>query len=548
MGIPSYFSHFVRQHRKIIKPIKLLNKPINNLYLDCNAFIYDGVNNDKTNINEDILIKFVCDKLIYYINLLKPNKKVFIAFDGVAPVAKLIQQRKRRYLSWFQNNYITEQLYKDSGKGSSNGKTSASWNTSSITPGTLFMDKLSEKIKTRFSNAREFGLENFIISCSDEVGEGEHKIFSYIRDNSSYHRDTNTVIYGLDADLIMLTLSHLSISNKLYLFRETPEFIKSIDNTLNPNELYLLDIPEFGKRIINDFSSEKMLDSVDASFNKEDINKIHDYIFIFFLLGNDFMPHFPALNIRTNGIELLINAYKETINSKNLFLTSNNQINWKNLRIFIKYLSVNELNNIKQEYSIRDKKNNNNNSNSNRSRQLSPEKELETKLINLPMTDRVYEKYINPNELGWETRYYRVLFDLPSVSEEEKKEICINYLEGLEWTLKYYRSDCVDWRWTYKYDYPPLLVDLLKYIPYFDTEYFTKNTNMPVAPIVQLSYVLPKQSLYLITGNVGDFLLKTKPEWYVDNCDFQWAYCKYFWESHVKLPKIDINELEICLR
>ena len=55
MGIPSYFSHFVRKHRKIIKQIKLLNKPINNLYLDCNAFIYDGVNNDRTNVNEDIL-------------------------------------------------------------------------------------------------------------------------------------------------------------------------------------------------------------------------------------------------------------------------------------------------------------------------------------------------------------------------------------------------------------------------------------------------------------------------------------------------------------
>jgi 5'-3' exonuclease len=547
MGIPSYFSHFVRQHRKIIKQIKLLNKPIDNLYLDCNAFIYDGVNSDRTNMDEDKLIEFVCDKLIYYINLLKPNKKVFIAFDGVAPVAKLMQQRKRRYLSWFQSNYISEQL----GLGPGTGPSPASWNTSAITPGTLFMDKLSEKIKTRFNNAKEFGLEQFIISCSDEVGEGEHKIFSYIRENSSYHHDTNTVIYGLDADLIMLTLTHLAISNNLYLFRETPEFIKRIDNTLNPNELYLLDIPEFGKKIINDFTGAQM---ADASFKNEDnINKIYDYIFIFFLLGNDFMPHFPALNIRTNGIDLLLNAYKQTIHSKNLFLTNNNhnnnhnnnQINWKNLRIFIEYLSISELTYIKKEYSTRDKKYNHNHQSK---AHLKSEKELETKLLNLPMTDRVYEKYINPNETGWETRYYRVLFDLPSVSEKQKKEICINYLEGLEWTFKYYKSDCVDWRWTYKYDYPPLLVDLLKYIPYFDTEYFTKNTKTPVAPIVQLSYVLPKQSLYLIPKAVSELLLKIKPEWYVDNCDFQWAFCKYFWESHVKLPEIDINELEICLR
>jgi len=528
MGIPSYFSHFVRQHRNIIKQIKLLNKPINNLYLDCNSFIYDGVNNDRTNVNEDILIKFVCDKLIYYINLLKPNKKVFIAFDGVAPVAKLNQQRKRRYLSWYQTNFTKSQ-------------SADVWNTSAITPGTLFMDKLAEQIKKRFKNAKEFGLEEFIISCADEVGEGEHKIFTYIRDNVEYHRDSNTVIYGLDADLIMLTLSHLSISKNLYLFRETPEFIKSIDNTLNPNELYLLDIPEFGKRIILDFSETEGLDIVNSSFKEEDLHKINDYIFIFFLLGNDFMPHFPSLNIRTNGIEILINAYKACINSKKIFLTDGDKIIWKNLRVFIEYLSLNEIGNIKDEYTLREKHKVYNNTNK---KPLTPEKELETKLINLPMTDRFAEQYINPNESGWEVRYYRILFDIYSKEEERKKEICVNYLEGLEWTYKYYKSNCVDWRWTYKYDYPPLLVDLIKYIPYFDFQYFFEKKTLPVTPIVQLSYVLPKQSLYLIPNKFDECLIKEKSEWYLDKCEFQWAFCKYFWESHVKLPDINIDEVE----
>jgi 5'-3' exoribonuclease 1 len=530
MGIPSYFSHFVRKHRTIIKQKNLLNKPINNLYLDCNAFIYDAVNNDRTNLNEDILIEFVCDKLIYYINLLKPDKKVFIAFDGVAPVAKLNQQRKRRYLSWYQNNYI---------KPNANN---TSWNTSAITPGTLFMDKLAEQIKKRFMCAKEFGLEEIIISCADEVGEGEHKLFCYIRNNASYHRDTNTVIYGLDADLIMLTLSHLSISENLYLFRETPDFIKSIDNSLNPKELYLLDIPEFGKRIILDFSGPKSFDISTYCFQEEDLHKINDYIFIFFLLGNDFMPHFPSINIRTNGIELLINAYKDVINNKNIYLTNGTQILWKNLRLFVDYLSVSEFTNIKQAYATRDKHKNYNN------KPLSLEKELETKLTNLPMTDRVVELYINPGESSWEARYYRLLFDISSDEEERKKEICLNYLEGLEWTYKYYKSDCVDWRWTYKYDYPPLLIDLIKYIPYFDSQYFNVCHNLPVTPYVQLSYVLPKQSLHLIPNNFGEILLKENPEWYVDNCDFQWAFCKYFWESHVKLPEIDINELEIFMR
>ena len=27
------------------------------------------------------------------------------------------------------------------------------------------------------------------------------------------------------------------------------------------------------------------------------------------------------------------------------------------------------------------------------------------------------------------------------------------------------------------------------------------------------------------------------------DCEFSWAYCKYFWESHPHLPHIDVDEL-----
>ena len=37
------------------------------------------------------------------------------------------------------------------------------------------------------------------------------------------------------------------------------------------------------------------------------------YIALMSLMGNDFLPHFPALNIRTNGIYHLIEIYKQKI-------------------------------------------------------------------------------------------------------------------------------------------------------------------------------------------------------------------------------------------
>lgn len=70
----------------------------------------------------------------------------------------------------------------------------------------------------------------YIVSSSMETGEGEHKIFEYIRKYPECHNspDTTTLIYGLDADLIMLTLNHLHITNNknMYLL----ETLRSLSN------------------------------------------------------------------------------------------------------------------------------------------------------------------------------------------------------------------------------------------------------------------------------------------------------------------------------
>ena len=299
MGVPSYFSYLIRNHKDML--IKLFNfkKEINNLYFDSNSIVYDVLrmlskdyenykNDDKF---EDELILGVCKQLDAYIDEIKPNNQVFIAFDGVAPVAKLEQQRTRRYKSMIEKK-IFNNLFGEKNE----------WNKTAITPGTNFMEKLNNGVRSYYKGKeKSYKIKKFIFSGSDEPGEGEHKLFQHIRDNEKKHAKQVTVIYGLDADLIMLCLNHLRISKQIYLYRETPEFVKSINSSINPNESYLLDIPLLSQEIILQMNNGKKPSS------KQETNKLYDYIFLCFFMGNDFLPHFPSMNIRTNGIDIIIN-------------------------------------------------------------------------------------------------------------------------------------------------------------------------------------------------------------------------------------------------
>jgi len=510
--------------------IKLLSfkKQINNLYFDSNSIIYDGLRflskdyykykND--NDFERDLIMLVCKHIEEYINEIKPNKRVMIAFDGVAPVAKLEQQRTRRHKSMLEKK-IMDKICGEKRE----------WNKTAITPGTKFMDKLNAGVDNYFKgNEKKYGIETFIFSGSNERGEGEHKLFDYIRKHKTSHAKETSVVYGLDADLIMLCLNHLRISKNIYLYRETPEFVKSIDKSINPNETYLLDIPLLAQQIIFEMNDLRKPSTT------QEVNKLYDYIFLCFFLGNDFLPHFPSVNIRTSGINLMIEAYKEVIGCSNRNLTNGKEIYWKNVRALVKFLADNEYDNLMNEYKIREKW-------ERRSFPAKTEDEKKERYLHLPIKNREMEKYINPYKSFWEKRYYEILFN----SDESftlKKKVSLNYMEGLEWVMNYYTKGCVDWRWHYKYNYPPLFKDLVRFIPKWNSTMIPTNTHTNVTPEVQLSYVLPRESLHLIPRGIGEKLLQEKDENYAKNYKLIWAFCKFIWESHLELPPIDIEELE----
>jgi len=650
MGIPCYFSDIVKNHPHIIK--KLASLPIvHNLYMDTNGLIYDAVRVIGSNrgISDDdyetAIIDMVCQRIKEYVSLLKPTNNVLIAFDGVAPVAKLNQQRERRYKSWF-TSIVERTIQNKVDAASSTSSVSVSgdtafdkmkqskdinkavhraWNTSSITPGTLFMSKLNTRM-TAFilSQEREAQVDScdgspkqnplrYIYSGSNDAGEGEHKIFEYIRGLPEYHKETSTLIYGLDADLIMLCLNHLHISENIYLFRDTPDFIQSLDSTLSKDESYFLDIPTFAcslEKLMRETKEKGTVIGTPTQSKKDQSSKItpevvaaiDDYILMTFLLGNDFMPHFPALNLRTTGMNVLLQAYAHVFRDSSAYLVRRESIHgkqskyieWKNVRLFVESIAKQEHDLIMNEHKVRDRQSKRfggggggggggrqgqgqGQGHSRREQHVTVAATKPTTSIDLtdltsvacdritdmvssndrantmndfmtiPLQERSIEKYIDPFRENWEARYYDSLLDI-NVHEdggpERLRQICVNYMEGLEWTLKYYSNECIDWRWTYKYAYAPLLSDLIRYIPHMNVSMIESKPKHPIRELVQLCYVLPMASHHLLPPNIAERIKKQLSHYYSDKLEFKWSYCKYFWEAHTELPHIRISDLE----
>ena len=479
MGIPSYFSYVLKNH-KIIK--KLVGIKSSYLFMDANSIIYDVIyENDTTNVDE--IYKNVYNKILSIIEKIKPNTS-FIAFDGVVPLAKMNQQKQRRYKS-----YITKQILKNN-----------KWNTNAITPGTKFMNELDDYLSSIFKDNK-----NIIFTGSKQSGEGEQKIFEYIRNNAIFG---NSIIYGLDADLIMLSLLHLKYNEHIYLYRETRHFsyIKGIDPQID----YLFSMDEMGSQI------HEILDTGHKQ------KSIEDYCFLCFLCGNDFLPHFPSINIRNNGVQYLLDAYKVLKTSS---LTIDKKINWTAFHVLCSEIASKEVEMI--HVNIEWKK---------RMASYSHPLTAEESLDAVALKDLKREIYIS-NHMD---KYYPFLFN------NSEKDVCKNYLQMLEWTWNYYNGICKNNYMCYEFHCGPLFSSLIKYIPCFNEELLEQDKSPLPSSISQLLYVLPYDDYNLIP--VDSKYIKSIDKEYIQlsetNFPIHFDFCKFFWEGYVDFNYIDLKRLD----
>tara|TARA_Y100000389_G_scaffold189452_1_gene213209 strand:- start:27 stop:1373 length:1347 start_codon:yes stop_codon:yes gene_type:complete len=292
MGIPSYYKNLIIQYKNIKKDINNIN--IDKLFIDYNGLIHPIAHKTLCdNLSEKIFYNKLWEKTLEIIDKIKA-KKVYLFVDGVAPLAKIIQQRKRRYMSDKKN-----------------------WDTNAITSGTPFMNKLLLFLEEKCFES------NIYLNGSNINGEGEHKILSYINDNNLIN--DNIVIHGLDADLILLSL--LSKCNNIYLMRDNNNDLTYISINNLKNSIYL----EWKK-----------------IFNK-DSDIIKSYVVLITLLGNDFLPNLLFINLYNDGINILKKvSYNINIIDKN----DENKINIESINIILKNLIEYEKNKIKTNFNI----------------------------------------------------------------------------------------------------------------------------------------------------------------------------------------------------
>lgn len=246
------------------------------------------------------------------------------------------------------------------------------FDSNSITPGTPFMDILAASLRYwcsyKLNTDPAWAKMKVIISDATVPGEGEHKIMNFVRSQrSSPDHDPNTrhVIYGLDADLIMLGLAthepHFRVLREDVFAQDTRTRMcklcgqKGHDAQNCRGEAKDKDTDFDGKdnahplkpfiwlhvSILREYLAVE-LNVPDLPFRWDIERAIDDWVFMCFFVGNDFLPHLPALEIRENGIDTLTAIWKDNLPYMGGFLTKDGHCDLERAQLILAGLAKQE--------------------------------------------------------------------------------------------------------------------------------------------------------------------------------------------------------------
>ena len=527
MGIPSYY-------KKLLAVLPgLVSKQchvVDWLFMDFNCLIYHCLHHAPpyTGEKEEWEQLFLECIVVYTKKVIKqvnPKKGIYIAIDGVVPMAKMKQQRLRR----FKSAWLAKQEH-DVKK----------WDTNAITPGTNFMAQLKARLLKMIAES----LRKMILSSSDEPGEGEHKIIAAWRTNQY---QGNYAIYGLDADLIVLALlgqETCSLKNQMWLFREEvvagamtrdeqgEEIFEwfSIDLLKTWLMEQLHPCRETGVTHVGDARGAGGMENARGVGGVGSVRGVGtgnaiaspllNYCFAMSILGNDFLPGSLGLKIRDDGhTELLRILSCLTVPLIDTSLT----ISMEGVTELVKQLSLTESVRICTALS--------------KKQMFSNQLKGETVKVgenNWPLTQMeegfLLESNTHKKQLvsNWKELYLSRFFS------SKKETICREYLCGMNWIWQYYTGQSVCFNWYYPFALPPLW------------EWLQHSTVLPsisinlratdIKPIEQLAIVLPLDSWHLLPDSDEKRFPLYAPHFFPASFSFESVGKRFFWECESLIP------------
>ncbi|KAL4934176.1 5'-_3' exoribonculease Dhp1 [Aspergillus undulatus] len=404
MGVPALFRWLSKKYPKIIssvieeQPYEVNGEQIpvdatgpnpngeemDNLYLDMNGIVHPCTHPEgkPPPANEQEMMIEIFKYTDRVVNMVRPRKLLMIAVDGVAPRAKMNQQRARRFRSAQEAREQDEKkqefqkmLAKQNGdkdQGLQEEVIQKTWDSNVITPGTPFMDILAASLRYwiayKLNTDPAWEKMKIIISDATVPGEGEHKIMEFIRSQrASPEHDPNLrhVIYGLDADLIMLGLAthepHFRVLREDVFFQDSKPRTCHLcgqpghkaEECRGQAKVKNGDFDEKGKgatlkpfiwlhvSVLREYlAAELFVPHQPFPFDLE--RALDDWVFMCFFVGNDFLPHLPSLDIREDGIDTLIAIWRDNIPLMGGYLTQDGRVDLKKAQLILQGLAKQE--------------------------------------------------------------------------------------------------------------------------------------------------------------------------------------------------------------